>query len=301
MKLAIGILTYNHPQISLRCAQSAALICAQLPHLETEIFVLHNGSLEKNSRELQSTLEQQFPEIKNFFIKENNGYSGGANQCLRLAFEKLSADWFLLLTNDTQLLQFNPNILNQSPNLVFSPRILARKSERIDSLGGVFNPLTAHLKHIKEKNYKLRADEHFYIPGSSFLIHKKVFSSNVLFNQNYHTYWEDVEWSMRLVQAGFSLVSTDEIKLTHQIGKTCHKNSFYTLFLYQRNRLITSLNYSPRPFYTGALIAWSWLTLSVRLIRQGRWKDLRFLHSAKYFNSRKRHLFFKPQPYEIFL
>lgn len=293
MKLAIGILTYNHPQISLRCVQSAWQVFAQHPQLDAEIFVLHNGSLEKNARELQSSLSEKFPKIKNFFVNENKGYSGGANECFRLAFDHLKADWFLLLTNDTQLLEFNPNILHQFSNLVFTPHLLARKGYRIDSLGGVFKPLTAHLKHIKEKNYKLKPNEYFYIPGSSFLIHKKVFESNILFNQNYHTYWEDVEWSMRLAQAGFNLYQTDEIKLTHQIGKTCHKNSFYTLFLFQRNRIITSLKYSPWPFCTGLFIVWSWLGLSVRLIWQKRWRDLGFLRSIQYFNSRKRQLFFK--------
>jgi GT2 family glycosyltransferase len=53
----------------------------------------------------------------------------------------------------------------------------------------------------------------------------------------FHTYWEDVDFSMRAHRNDISIFRNPEAELLHGIGKTCHKKPYYSLFLYQRNRL----------------------------------------------------------------
>lgn len=309
MKLAIGILTFNHPDISLRCVQSVDQWFKAQPVeglsrtwiQSIEIFILHNGSFHKNSETLINNSAQINLNIIHHYLKTNLGYSGGANECLRIAFEQMKADWFLFLTNDTEIQKidlslfdelYRPHSHRPSSHVVI-PTIMGRNGNKIDSIGGCFNPQKGQLSHLKKDDQLISKHEFLYVPGSAHLVHRSVFELKVLFNEKLHTYWEDVDWSMRLVKEKFQIIITDKIILNHKIGKTCHKKSFYTLFLYQRNRLLISTKYTNSLFSTYLFILISWLQLTLKLLKSKRYKDLMFLNSIKYFISSNREKFFE--------
>jgi len=56
------------------------------------------------------------------------------------------------------------------------------------------------------------------------------------FDERFHTYWEDVDFSLRAHKKNISLGYCDKTIFRHKIGKTCHKDRFYTYELFQRNR-----------------------------------------------------------------
>lgn len=304
MKLAIGILTHNHPEISFRCLQS---VCEWI-EVQTlnktkikciEIFILHNGSLAKNSDQLVASSSKLTQNVQHFFLKNNAGYTAGANECFKIAFHTLASDWLLFLTNDTQLLELDLNIFNELylPNTekptiqVIAPLVLSRKGTKVDSIGGCFNTRQGKLSHLKKIDSKLNAKDHFYVPGSAFFVHKSVYDSSVLFNERLHTYWEDVDWSMRLKVNQIQMGTSSKVKVHHLIGKTCHKKSYFTLHLFQRNRILVSLEYSETKALTALFILYSWTKLSLSLIKTKRFKDLSFLSSAFYISSLKRKPF----------
>lgn len=306
MKLSIGILTHNHPEISFRCLKS---VCEWID-LQTfnktkiksiEIFVLHNGSLPKNSDQLVINSSKLTQNVHHFFLKNNGGYTAGVNECFRIAFHTLTSDWLLFLTNDTQLLELDLNIFNDlyltnaaNPNLqVIAPLVLCRKGTKVDSIGGCFNSRQGKLSHLKKIDTKLNSKDHFYVPGSAFIVHKSVYDSSVLFNEKLHTYWEDVDWSMRLKINQIKIGTSSKVKIHHLIGKTCHKKSYFTLYLFQRNRILVSLEYSDTKVLTFLSILYSWTKLSLSLIKTKRFKELNFLSSAFYISNLKRKPFFK--------
>jgi GT2 family glycosyltransferase len=124
----------------------------------------------------------------------------------------------------------------------------------VDSFGGVINWDDYSLNHIQDLSLteKLKPGLE-YAPGTAFYIHKKTLEKIGKMDTAFHTYWEDVDFSMRAHRDGIPIFRNPEAKLLHGIGKTCHKKPFYSLFLYQRNRLKFFERYlSPEEFSLAA-------------------------------------------------
>lgn len=230
------ILSFNHPELTTRTLQSARIFAK-----DSDILLVHNGSQPRFVLSLQS----QFPDVQHLVMETNRGFTGGSNAGLTQAFA--DSEWVLFLTNDCQLLKFNPPSKNERPCLI-APQIFARKLDRIDSLGGVFEPLSGKLSHLKNPQELSALQEQKskllpYVPGSAFWIHREVFAITGKFDETLGTYWEDVDFSIRAWQKGFQLKVDLQTQVVHSIGKTCHKNPHYTTYLYQRNRRRISKKY----------------------------------------------------------
>ena len=225
--IAAAILSYNHPDHTANCLQSA------LNFFETkDIFLIHNGSLSQHIQ----TLKNQFPDIHHIELPTNKGFTGGANALLKFAFK--SHPTVLFLTNDTELTAVDFSFKNnlKDPALFFSSiKLMKRNSNEVDSVMGGLDASYGQLSHQKSntvQNNKLIP----YIPGTAFWISKKYFELLDGFDESFHTYWEDVDFSLRAQKLGLELNRDANTIAKHKIGKTCHKDRFYTYHLYQRNR-----------------------------------------------------------------
>ncbi len=265
LNFAIVVLSYNHPELTARAVNSAL-------KLHENVYLVHNGSEKKFSDSLKS----QFTNITHLYLEKNLGYSGGVNFGLRCALQ--NSAWAILLTNDC-VMQNLPKI-PLLPALI-GPHILIQKSLRTDSLGGIFNPPIGRISHCKSltdfANAKFK-----YIPGSAFLIHRKIFQDTGPFDEALGTYWEDVDFSQRVQQNGHPLQVDPEWRIEHGRGKTCHKHRHYTLYLFQRNRKRISKKYTEFIYKPILFInLWmTWIKLSLRLVFNSRFQDLRLLLRA---------------------
>ncbi|MES2803170.1 MAG: glycosyltransferase [Bdellovibrionota bacterium] len=232
---AISVLSYNHPELTAKCLKSVLL------HAATEnVFLTHNGSLEKHVAKLKS----EFPDIRHIVLTENKGYTGGANATLKETLKHFSD--VLFLTNDTEAI----TLPQTAPNQFSSIKLLRRNSEEIDSVMGSLNPRTGKLKHLKKLTDHHRNDI-TYIPGTAFWINRDAFAKLEGFDERFHTYWEDVDFSLRAHKQKISVSYDDTTIFRHKIGKTCHKDRFYTYELFQRNRgrCMTKNNLTSLRFY----------------------------------------------------
>lgn len=233
MTFAYMILSFNHPEWTERSVRSGLA-----HHSGEHIYLVHNGSEERWIKQHQSRI----PEIKHLIIEKNRGFTGGTNFGLIYLFQIY--DWVFFQTNDCLLL--NPLVVPDRPGL-FAPLIYRRNTGKIDSLGGQFIPHKRELKHctsVDEFN-KLKLFHKKYVPGTAFWLHKSVFTQVGLFDESLHTYWEDVDFSQRVLKQGLTLDIYPHTQLTHGVGKTCHKDPFYTNYLFQKNRQIVSAKYTP--------------------------------------------------------
>lgn len=229
MSFCIVVLSYNHPELTAKTVRSA------LP-FQKPIILVHNGSELRH----QKKLEDEFSTIEHLIIKKNEGYSGGINAGLAHAF--LKYDWILFLTNDTELLTLG---MPQTQPSQVAPLIYFRKKEKIDSIGGIFYPNKAHLHHCRNENeFQIKKNSYLYAPGTAFFLHKDVFNKVGLIDQSLHTYWEDVDYSVRVQKSGFPILIDSTTTILHRVGKTCHDDTFYTTYLFQRNKKKISLKYA---------------------------------------------------------
>ncbi len=223
MSFAVCILSFNHPEITARCVKS----CLRFYPVE-KVYLIHNGSKPEFVQSLKAT----FPGVQHFAIEQNRGYSGGANFALDKVFQ--NHDWCFFITNDCELVRTGQ--FPAQPGLI-APHIHFRKFGRTDSIGGQFFANKAHLRHIKTtEEFQSVPLGQAYIPRTAFLMHKKIFETTLGFDESFHTYWEDVDLSLRAQELGLTVSFNRDFELVHSVGKTCNKDPFYTSYLFHRNR-----------------------------------------------------------------
>jgi GT2 family glycosyltransferase len=203
---------------------------------DSKIFVIHNGSLPEHINKVKST----FPTLNHLIQNTNNGFSGGCNFALRELFKNF--EWIYFLTNDVSVLNFGQ--LPIIPGL-YAPLIWRRRIGVVDSMGGGFIPREKKIYHLKSENElnQLPTEHLPYVPGTAFILHREVFNQVGGMDESLHTYWEDVDFSQRVRLAGFKIDLCLNFELIHKVGKTCHKDPFYTKHLFCRNRDIISEKY----------------------------------------------------------
>lgn len=295
MGISVVVLSYNHPEITARCLSS--LLNSQLnsqPHAQLSpqtaaatpisIILVHNGSLAQHRK----TLEDKFPTattgVRHLILERNLGFSGGANAGLRAALSE--SQWCLFLSNDTRIENFGgpPN----EPGL-WAPLIWKRETLQMDSCGAEIDFRHARLTHTRTQplqaiklNAKLKAWRRPYIPGAAFWIDRQTFFSAQGFDTQLGSYWEDVDLSLRILNAGGTLGLWPATRIRHGIGKTCHKDPHYTSYLYQRNRLWTLRRHSPLASVSLGVATLEAASLATRFARQRKWSSLQLL-SRGYF------------------
>jgi GT2 family glycosyltransferase len=232
-KEAAIVLSYNHPELTVRAARS--LLKFFKPE---DIFVFHNGS---RTAAIDQVCEKtsELPATNHLINPRNGGFAAGANGALNALAPSYS--WVFFVTNDCVVTAYDrPSPLK--PGL-YAPRIERRRTGQVDSLGGVFNPARLQLRHQRESTHALNANEFFYVPGTAFLIHKNVWADVGSFDESLHTYWEDVDFSVRAATRGHPTQPLPTVVLEHGIGKTCHGDPFYSTYLFHRNRYRVSKKY----------------------------------------------------------
>lgn len=236
----IVLLSYNHPQLTFNAAKSIEEKFKDQGH--PPLILVHNGSEEKHVTYLKDSLKN----FDHLILPQNTGYSGGANAGILYAIQKHSSSgrpWALFITNDCEVIEF-PTTIAVEDKQFLAPIIWARNSNKIDSMGGLVDLEKGHLSHIKcmdffeQVNNRASRNRKTYIPGTAFAIWADTFVNLGGFNELLHTYWEDVDLSLRAHQKKIQLGIIENWQIKHKIGKTCHKKSFYTTYLYQRNRRI---------------------------------------------------------------
>jgi GT2 family glycosyltransferase len=243
-EILIAVLSFNHPEITKKTVLSALEFATP-----ENVMLTHNGSDEKNILDLKTT----FPLIQHLVVEKNSGYTKGANITLQTGFK--THNWVLFLTNDC-VLKSRPEKPKTSG--FWAPCIYRRKIAHVDSLGGTLNLLTGQLRHLRtptEATRILNASKikkqtylspQFYIPGTAFYLDKDSFHRIGVFDESLHTYWEDVDYSLRATKLNVPMGLCENTKIIHAVGKTCHKKPMYTQYLFHRNRSKICKRYGPK-------------------------------------------------------
>jgi GT2 family glycosyltransferase len=246
-----AILSFNHPEWTERAVKAALAV-----HPAEHIYLIHNGSEKKWITQHKNN----FPKLNHLYIEKNCGFTGGTNFGLKYLFTDYN--WVFFQTNDCLLVN---SLVPPITEGFYAPLIYKRKIGRVDSLGAKFWPYKTKLRHCQsatEFNQKNILGK-TYVPGTAFWIHKSIFTQVGFFDENLHTYWEDVDYSQRVHQLKLHLDIYPQTQLIHGVGKTCHKDPFYTNFLFQRNKKIISQKYTP--FYLTPVLFYYLLIYYLRI------------------------------------
>lgn len=272
--VAIIIVHYNSEKVTLECL-------ASLEKIETSsslnIVVVDNGS--KQPLNLTSKPDR----VELIRSEKNLGFTGGNNLGIEFAFEHFSPKYILLLNNDTiidphfldTLVEFaesHPDVGTVSPKIYFERGYEFHKKEYSeDQLGkviwfaggsidwkniygfhrgvdevdyGQFDLPTLQ-RNSKEVPYFGYATMDF-ASGCCVLIPSAVLQKVGLFDDSYFLYWEDVDLSVRIRQAGYQLYFEPKAVIWHKnAGSSGGSGSALQQKFQKKNRVKFALKYAP--------------------------------------------------------
>ncbi|GDX51730.1 glycosyl transferase [Bacteroidota bacterium] len=208
------------------------------------------------------------------FNNENNGLAAANNIGMKLA-KQLDSKFIWLLNNDVII---DSNALaslvkyfqdsNQNIGVVGSKVLFYDEPEKIQSIGGLFNPYTTKQVHIGYNEIDTGQFDNSsvsisYPYGASLFIKTEYYDKVGPINEEYFLYFEELDWIKKGNRIGYNSGYCFQSKVFHKQGKSTGKKLFtprteFIACLFCRNLLI----FYKRHYPLLLPIAWSRLFLN---------------------------------------
>lgn len=231
MKLSIVIVSWNTVDILAQCLDS---IYANPPQAEFEVWLVDNASTDNTI----AMMQQKFSQVHLIENEDNPGFAGANNQAL----QRCRGEYVLLLNPDTVVLDdaldrmvswlenhaavgaLGPLVLNPDKTLQTSsyPRpTLRREFWRLLKLDKVRPYGVYHMDSWSRE--EPRAVE--ALLGACILIRRNLIETIGLMDDDYFMYTEEIDYCLRISQAGWGLVWLPEAKIIHYGGQSTQQVS----------------------------------------------------------------------------
>ena len=226
--LSICILNWNTENLLKDCLIS---VYNDFREGEWEILVVDNAS-EDNS---VAMVEAEFPQVRLIVTGENLGFAKGNN----LALEKARGQYLLLLNSDTRvepgslakLVAFmenhpevgvvGPKLLNEDGSLQLSCGVTPTlRTEFVNKL--LLHNLFPFFKLGLWHHTEIRAVG--WVAGACFLVRRKVVEEVGPLDPEIFMCYEDLEWCMRIGQAGWKIFYYPCSRILHLEGRSIQKD-----------------------------------------------------------------------------
>jgi GT2 family glycosyltransferase len=237
MQLIAVVLNWNGGPDTLAALESLAGIPA---------ICVDNGSTDGSDR----AVAERFPEVELLRTGANLGFAGGNNVGLERAFAG-GADWVLLLNNDATAEPGLGAALERAARARPDAGLLACKILHVDGTvqyaGASFNARLGYSGRVSTTGPPGlrdvgRAD------GAALAVSRVAAERAGLLDESLFMYVEDVEWSLRIGEAGFAVVLVSDALVRHK-GSAATGGSTSTTNLYYdtRNTIAVAERYLPLP------------------------------------------------------
>lgn len=238
MKLSILVVSYNVRELLRRCLESTR---------DHEVIVVDNASSDGTVE----MVRESFPEVRLLAWEQNLGFSAAVNAGAREA----TGDVFLLLNPDAELpsgatrrmlsaLQGRPDAwamgfrqvdadgrfqlaMGPKPGLVVE---LARKFVQ-DRLDRGDTALGSLIDRVSE------AGQVGWVAGSSLLVHRHAFEKVGGFDERFFLYFEDIDFCLRVTQAGGAVYYDPYVTIVHHRGQSARRHKSIASAAYRDSQL----------------------------------------------------------------
>jgi hypothetical protein len=206
-----------------------------------EVIVVDNASNKQEA----DIIAQRYPYVKVIRSNQNIGFAGGNN----LGIQAAQGKYLFLINNDTFFKDFNVQALidrmESTPEIgIVCPKIrFAWKNNPIQFAG--YTPLSKitvrnrALGFGKDDN-GLYNTAHLtpYAHGAAMLIRRDAIEKVGLMPECYFLYYEELDWSMMFVHAGYQIWYEPKCTIFHKESQTTGQNSPLRTYYLTRNRLL---------------------------------------------------------------
>ena len=212
-KIAVIIINWKKYDFTLKCIDSVL----KSSYKNFKIILIDNESQNVFSDKINKS--DRIHIIKN---KNNEGFSKANNQGIKYSL-KNGFEYVLLLNNDTLIKNDLIYLLiNKSKSLnqkIIQPLILNYDGTKIWNAGGIINYFLGTFQtHKKGKSFKnFKRNEHFtdWFTGCCVLIKSEIFDEVGFFDESFFAYYEDIDFSIRLREHGYSIAMMNDSYLYH--------------------------------------------------------------------------------------
>lgn len=239
MSQLISIITVNYNGFALTCAMIDSV--HQKVTSQFEIIVVDNGS--KNDEAL--LLKEKYPDITVIRSEDNLGFAGGNN----LGIKAAKGDYLMFMNNDTEVeddsLHFLAQRLDSNLELgAVCPKIRFYAQPRLIQFAG-YTPLSRitmrnSLIGFKEIDHGQYANMRItpFMHGAAVMVRKSVLDKAGLMPECYFLYYEELDWSERLHDAGYKIAYEPMATVFHKESATTGQASPLRTYYITRNRLL---------------------------------------------------------------
>jgi hypothetical protein len=190
---------------------------------------------------------------------KNYGFAEGNNIGIRFTLNQHETDYVLLLNNDTVVHEnFLEKMVKKGENArlngIIGPKIYFYDNKNIIQATSIKINLKKGttkingLKEVDQGQYDNETKSNS-VPGSCILIKREVIDKVGLLNKDYFCYWEENEFCMRAVKAGYMCIYTPEPNIWHKGSQSSNKITGFTTYYLTRNTFWFEKTYAKLPEY----------------------------------------------------
>lgn len=173
------------------------------------VVIIENGSTDNSAEMLQSLTNEH---VELIISPENLGYTGGCNLGFDLALRK-NTDYVWLLNSDAlsepRTLSSLVHVAEENPRIgLISPLIASRDhNQQLVHVLGKFNPDLSTCESTKDvataRRWVNESPERLILLGTALLVRTSLIRKIGGLDASLFAYWEDVDFSVRVLNAGF--------------------------------------------------------------------------------------------------
>lgn len=236
--ISIITLNYNQSAVTLDFLESSK----KLHYRNYEILVCDMASAEDAAAIIDPS---KYPNTRLLLSDKNLGFAGGNNWGMRQA----KGDYFFIVNNDTILTE---DILDRllapfqkdATIGVTSPKIMYYDHPNVIQYAG-FNPMnmyTGRTTIVGEKEED-RGQHNVSGPtagshGCAMLVKKDIISKTGMFPEKFFLYYEEWDWSARILKAGYKIWYTADATIYHKESISVGKSNPMKVYYHTRNRIL---------------------------------------------------------------
>ena len=197
---------------------------------------------------------RRYPDLSLLPMRENVGFAAGNNAGIREAL-RLRAGAVLLLNNDARLA---PDALSRMLEMLQNGNNIGAVVPKVNYLdarrllwyaGGRIQWWRVSVEHF---GFRQPDGPEFSVPrdvsfatGCALLVRAEVFNRVGLFREEFYSYFEDAEFSLRLLRHGYRIRFCPWAQVLHRVGAGTRLREYSPYYLYYqtRNRLAALLPY----------------------------------------------------------
>jgi GT2 family glycosyltransferase len=245
--ISLITVNYNQPEVTYELLASLE----NLTYPNFEIWIVDNGS--KKEASVNYTKGYSYP-VHYIKSEKNLGFAGGNN----LALNKATGDYLFLLNNDTEV---TPNLLENllepfldDPEIgVVCPKIKFYHQPNTIQYAG-FAPMNyytgrtfAYGSHQTDNGQFDTSQVTYGAHGAAMMLSRAVLDAVGVFDESYFLYYEEWDWSSRIMRAGFKIYYQAEATIYHKESISTGKGSPLKTYYLNRNRTLFIIKNSPLP------------------------------------------------------